>query len=145
MQVVFFDSDPQAHAPFYFYLARLGLARVVTGAVQLEVRPHVQGCAPQLVGRKCIWDPSHPHCPVPASPIFGPPVLPCIAYRSQEGKDLHHLGLSKSKSTPADWIRCVCCTLAGTLTALGTEVPALAVECSCSLPAHTSHVGHAMH
>lgn len=37
-QVVFFDSDPQAHAPFYYLLARLGLARVVTGALQLEVR-----------------------------------------------------------------------------------------------------------
>ncbi|KAL4858033.1 TPR and ankyrin repeat-containing protein 1 [Chlorella vulgaris] len=56
--VVFFDSDLQSHAPFYYLLARLGLARVVPGTLKLE-----------------------------------------------EGKDLHQLGLSKSKSTPADWIR----------------------------------------
>lgn len=34
--VVFFDSDPHAHAAFYYLLARLGLARVVAGTLQLE-------------------------------------------------------------------------------------------------------------
>lgn len=38
--VVFFDSDPAARAPFYFYLSRLGLARVVTGAPQMVRAPH---------------------------------------------------------------------------------------------------------
>ncbi|KAL4457799.1 hypothetical protein ABPG75_012664 [Micractinium tetrahymenae] len=55
--VVFFDSDPAARSPFYFLLSRLSLARVVTGAPQME------------------------------------------------GKDLHQLGLSNAKSTPADWMR----------------------------------------
>jgi hypothetical protein len=35
--VVFFDSDLQSHAPFYYLLARLGLARVVPGTLKLEV------------------------------------------------------------------------------------------------------------
>jgi hypothetical protein len=47
---VFFDSDPQAHAPFYFYLARLGLARVVTGQLRLEV-----GWGGWWVGRQTGW------------------------------------------------------------------------------------------
>ena len=47
LQVVFFDSDPHAHAPFYFLLARLGLARVVAGALQLEV------CLVELSGWLC--------------------------------------------------------------------------------------------
>lgn len=43
--VVFFDRDPAARAPFYYYLARLGLARVVTGTPQM-VRGPARGPVP---------------------------------------------------------------------------------------------------
>ncbi len=103
LQVVFFDSDPHAHAPFYFLLARLGLARVVAGALQLEVRLAelsgwlcVTGCALQVLG--CTFAHLRHMSKVDSGCTHASQHL-------QEGKDLHQLGLSKSKSTPQDWIR----------------------------------------
>ena len=70
VQVVFFDSDPQAHAPFYYFLARLGLARVVTGALQLEVRPPPASQA----GHCCaaLWcDVVLLYCPIAGHAVYG--------------------------------------------------------------------------
>ena len=59
----------QSHAPFYFLLARLGLARVVTGALQLEVR--AEGRATRSGGGQAagFWRPA-------AAALPGAPALP---------------------------------------------------------------------